>query len=44
MENYDMLSQGTNKLKEQGYTEDFNPQQNCLECRNGEYKIFHDEI
>lgn len=44
MENYDTLSQGINKLKEQGYTGDFTSQQNCLECRNGEYKIFHDEF
>ena len=44
MKNYNTLSQEINKLKEQGHTEDFTPQQNCLECRNGEYKIFQDEF
>ena len=33
-----------NALKAQGYTEDFNLKQNCIECREGHYKIFHDEF
>lgn len=44
MENYENLIEAINGLKEQGYTEDFNLKQNCIECRNGEYKIFHDEF
>jgi hypothetical protein len=44
MENYETLTEAINGLKEQGYKEDFNLKQNCIECRNGEYKIFHDEF
>ena len=33
-----------NILKKKGYTEDFNLKQNCIECRNGEYRIFHNEF
>lgn len=44
MENYDNLVEALNDLKMQGYTEDFNLKQNCIECRNGQYKIFHDEF
>ncbi|WP_282631005.1 phosphoribosylpyrophosphate synthetase [Empedobacter sedimenti] len=33
-----------NTLKKKGYTEDFNLKQNCIECRNGEYRIFHNEF
>ncbi len=43
-ENYETLIDAINGLKEQGYTEDFNLKQNCIECRNGEYQIFHDEF
>ncbi|MDH2274457.1 hypothetical protein QDP68_10370, partial [Moraxella porci] len=41
MESFDTLVEGINELKKQGYAEDFNLKQNCIECRNGEYKIFH---
>lgn len=44
MEYYDTLSEAISALQQQGYTEDFNLNQNCIECRNGEYKIFHDEF
>lgn len=44
MENYSTLSEAINALKAQGYTEDFNLKQNCIECRNGAYTIFHDEF
>lgn len=44
MENHETLSEAINGLKNQGYGEDFNLKQNCIECRNGEYKIFHDEF
>ncbi|UMY64586.1 MULTISPECIES: (4Fe-4S)-binding protein [unclassified Flavobacterium] len=43
-ENYSNLVEALDALRAQGYTEDFNLKQNCLECRNGEYKIFHDEF
>lgn len=32
MENYETLSQAITALKAQGYTEDFNLKENCLEC------------
>jgi len=44
MENYSNLIEAINGLKKQGYTEDFNLRQSCLECRDGQYKIFHDEF
>lgn len=44
MESYVTLSQTMNDLRTQGYTEDFNLKQNCLECRNGDFKVFADEF
>lgn len=44
MEQYVTLSETMNDLRKQGYTEDFNLQQNCLECRNGQFRIFADEF
>lgn len=44
MENYSNLIEAINGLKKQGYTEDFNLHQNCIACRNGHYKIFHNEF
>ena len=44
MENFDTLSQAIESLRSQGYVEDFNLKQNCLECRQGQFKIFHDEF
>jgi hypothetical protein len=44
MKQYTTLSETINDLKNQGYSEDFNLKQNCLECRNGEYKILHNEF
>lgn len=41
---YNNLIEAISDLKSQGYTEDFNLRQNCLECRNGEFKIFHNEF
>jgi hypothetical protein len=41
---YDTLTEAIDSLKKEGYIEDFNLKQNCIECRNGEYKIFHDEF
>lgn len=39
MESYDTLSEAINALRAQGYTEDFNLKQNCLECLNGGHEI-----
>ena len=44
MSPYVTLSETMNDLRKQGYTEDFNLRQNCLECHNGEYKIFADDF
>lgn len=44
MEHYNNLVDAIKGLKGLGYTEDFNLCQYCLECREGEYKIFHDEF
>ena len=44
MERYVTLSETMNELRKEGYVEDFNLQQNCLECRNGQYKVFADEF
>ena len=43
MEMYETLSEAINALRTQGYTEDFNLQSHCLECRVGEIQLFpHD--
>ena len=44
MEQYTDLIDAINGLRIQGYTEDFNLQQHCLECRDRQYQIFHDEF
>lgn len=44
MNSYVTLSETMKELRKEGYVEDFNLQQNCLECRNGEYKVFTDEF
>ena len=44
MKSYGTLSETMNELRKEGYTEDFNLQQNCLDCRNGEFKVFADEF
>jgi hypothetical protein len=38
------LSETMNELRREGYTEDFNLQQSCLECRNGQFKVFANEF
>jgi hypothetical protein len=44
MDSYSTLSETMNELRKEGYVEDFNLQQNCLECRNGQFKVFTDEF
>ncbi|GAB4006538.1 hypothetical protein GCM10028808_08550 [Spirosoma migulaei] len=41
---YVTLSGTMNELRKQGYVEDFNLLQQCLVCRNGQYKVFADEF
>jgi hypothetical protein len=44
MEPYVTLSETMHELRKDGYVVDFNLQQNCLECRNGQFKVFADEF
>jgi hypothetical protein len=44
MESYVTLSETMNELRKEGYVEDFNLKQNCLECRNGQFQVFADEF
>jgi hypothetical protein len=44
MKSYVTLSETLNDLRKEGYTEDFNLLQDCLECRNGQYKVFSNEF
>jgi hypothetical protein len=41
---YSTLSEAITGLKAEGYTEDFNLRQECIDCKNGSVKIFHDEF
>ena len=38
------VTQVIEALRQEGYTEDFNLQQNCLECRAHNFQVFHDEF
>ena len=44
MKPYNTLSETMNELRKEGYTEDFNLRQNCLECKNGALMLFADEF
>jgi hypothetical protein len=44
MKPYTTLSETMNALRNEGYTEDFNLLQNCLECRGGQFQVFADEF
>ncbi|MEP7321239.1 MAG: phosphoribosylpyrophosphate synthetase [Saprospiraceae bacterium] len=44
MESFETLSETMTYLREQGYTEDFNLKQDCIECLDGKYKILIDEF
>ena len=44
MKSYVTLPEIIEELRKQGYTEDFNLQQHCLECRNGQVKVFAEEF
>ena len=44
MRSYETLSEAITGLKQEGYTEDFNLLLDCLECRQGSYKVFADEF
>ena len=44
MQQYSNLVEAINGLRKEGYVEDFNLKAECLECRERQYKIFHDEF
>jgi len=44
IEQYDTLTEAIEGLRQQGYLEDYNLKQNCIECRNGEFRFSHDEF
>ncbi len=44
MENYETLSQAITALKQQGYNEDFNLKENCLECIAGKKNLLPHEF
>lgn len=44
MENYDTLVEAINGLRKQGYTEDFNLKQDCIECVGIDLKLYHDDF
>jgi hypothetical protein len=44
MEKTDTLSGQINILRAEGYTEDFNLMEDSLECRDGDYKLLHDQF
>ena len=44
MTRYVTLTETLNDLRKEGYTEDFNLSSNCLECRQGQIKVFADDF
>jgi hypothetical protein len=44
MQAYETLTEAIDALRVQGYTKDFNLQQDKLTCREDEIQIFHDEF
>jgi hypothetical protein len=44
MEEMTTMTEVINKLRTDGYTEDFNLQQNCLVCRDGHFSVLHNEF
>jgi hypothetical protein len=44
MESYTTLVDAINGLKKQGYTEDFNIKENCIDCQDGKYQLSPDDF
>ncbi len=44
MQEMTTMTEVIGKLRTDGYTEDFNLQQNCLVCRDGHFSVFHNEF
>ena len=43
-EAYDTLVEAINGLRKQGYVEDFNLKEQCIECRSRDFILFHHEF
>lgn len=44
MQQFETLVEAIDALRKEGYTEDFNLQATCLDCRQGAFQLFHDEF
>lgn len=44
MEEMTTITEVIDHLRNNGYLEDFNLQQNCMVCRDGHFSVFHDEF
>ena len=44
MEEMTTITEVINKLRAEGYVEDFNLQQNCIQCSAAHYSVFHNEF
>ncbi len=44
MQAFDTVSEAISELRKQGYAEDFNLKEDCLECRNGRFRLFANEF
>ncbi|HEX3080023.1 MAG TPA: phosphoribosylpyrophosphate synthetase [Puia sp.] len=44
MQQYSNMIEAIDGLRKEGYTEDFNLEQQCISCREGRFKIFHNEF
>jgi hypothetical protein len=44
METFETVTEAIAALRKKGYTEDFNLKENCIECREGKFKLFHDQF
>ena len=44
IENYATLSEAIMDLRLKGYADDFNLKQNCIVCRDGQFKVLHNEF
>ena len=44
VEQYDTLTEAIESLRLQGYTEDYNLQSNCIDCRRGEIMMHPDDF
>jgi hypothetical protein len=40
----DTVSETITALRKEGYVEDFNLMENCIECRDKNFRVFHNEF